>query len=351
MRREKVPSADVPVWLLTESVPTPVVSTRIRLARNLADMRFPAAADESELNRAVEMIRGAIRNQPDWIHTRIQDLNDAQRALWMERGLISAEAVSNPRGLGLACLPDESASILMNEEDHCRIQILKGGFNLAPALEAAMELDQHIGGQVKYAVHPKLGYLTSFPTNVGTGLRVSVLLHLPALTLTREINEVLHAVVHVGLSVRGLYGQGADVHSAYFQIGNQITLGRTETEIIKHLEGVVQQVAGREEKACEKLLREQRVLLEDKVARASGILANCRLLGLEETLDLLSALQLGLDTGLISKPSPLDLKTLLWLIQPAHLQQKETELLTPEQVSARRADLVRRRLKIKAVKL
>jgi protein arginine kinase len=253
--------------------------------------------------------------------------------------------------VGLASSADESISLLANEEDHYRLQVIRGGLSLEPALQTAQELDRQLACRVQYALHPAWGYLTAYPTNVGTGLRVSVLLHLPAIGLTREIAEVLNAVAHVGLNVSGLHGNSASAPSAFFQISNQITLGRTEEEIVRHLEGVARQAAEREQKAREKVLRGKRVLLEDKLGRALGILAGCRVLDQEEALELLSTLSLGADLGLLAPDRTRQVRELILLVQPSHLQANTGKQLTPEEQGIRRADLVRSFLKLKKNKL
>jgi protein arginine kinase len=340
----------LPAWAWGDGA-FPVISSRVRLARNRSGMRFPPSADASELNQVLEEVEGFSRSQSRWSFERLPDADLLARSLWIERGLISRETAVPPRSLGLAKSQDESASLLANEEDHYRLQIIHGGLNLTDALQTAQDLDRKLAHRVQYALHPSWGYLTAYPTNVGTGLRVSVLLHLPALGLTREIAEVLHAVVHVGLSVSGLHGHGIDAPSAFFQISNQITLGRTEEEIARHLEGVARQAAEREQKAREKVLREKRVMLEDKLGRALGILAGCRYLDLEDALELLSVLRLGSDLGLLASSRTRPARALTLLVQPAHLQAQAGKTLSLEEQSRQRAELVRSGLKLKSNKL
>jgi protein arginine kinase len=342
--------SQLPKWMNT-AAETTVMSSRIRLARNVADLRFPPAADDREMNQVLKQVEAFGRAHPGWTFARIAGWKEIPKAMLVERGFIALESSGNPKGIGLAVTEDEAAAVVVNEEDHCRIQVMRGGLHLTAALEQARDIEQRLCERVIFAQHPTLGYLTTFPTNVGTGLRATTLLHLPALALTRELTEVLNAVVHVGLAVRGLYGQGTDLHSSFFQVGNQITLGRTEDEIVKHLEGVTRQVVERENKAREKLLRDQRVLLEDRVARALGILSSCRLLGMEEGLELVSTLVLGHEAGICSHNDRLRINELLLCMQPAHLQAKDTHILSAEDIALRRADLLRRRLKLKPIKL
>jgi protein arginine kinase len=340
----------LPPWVSGTGV-SPIISSRVRLARNRAGLRFPGTAGAAELNRVLADVQGFSQDLNRWSYERLPELSPVQRRVYVERGLISRDAAPHPRSVALAKSPDESASLLANEEDHYRLQVTRPGLSLDAALQAAQDLDRRLGHKVQYALHPALGYLTAYPSNVGTGLRVSVLLHLPALGLTQEIPEVLHAVIHVGLAVSGLHGHGADSPSAFFQFSNQVTLGRTEEEITRHLEGVAQQAAEREQKAREKVLREKRVLLEDKLGRALGILAGCRLLELEDALDLISTLRLGADLGLIGAGRARPLRELAWLVQPGHLQALAGKTLHPEELSRNRAERVRDWLKLKAQKL
>lgn len=328
-----------------------MVSSRVRLARNRSGLPFPGSAGTTDLNRVIEDVRGFSQSLPRWSFERLTEVDALKRAVWIERGLISRETAAHPRSIGVAKSGDESLSILANDEDHFRLQVIRGGLALDEALKAAQDLDGKLSRRVQYALHPAWGYLTTYPTNVGTGLRVSVLLHLPALALTREIAEVLHAVVHVGLTVGGLHGHSADSPSAFFQLSNQITLGRTEEEIARHLEGVARQAADREEKAREKVLREKRVMLEDKLGRALGILAGCRFLDLEDALELLSTLRLGVYLGLVSAARARQVRELTLLIQPGHLQTKVGKILPLEEQDRARAELVRRGFKLKANKL
>jgi protein arginine kinase len=340
----------LPAWLADAKVlRSPVLSTRIRLARNFAEVRFTPAADPSELEGNLSRIEKLVRKQTrlKMNFTPLCDLDDIQRGLYAERGLVHQDSALQPDHVGLAVGGGETVSLLVNEEDHLRIQVIQGGLNLAPALAAARDLDQILARVLPYASHRQFGYLTACPTNVGTGLRASVMLHLPALALTRGIVQVLQAVLHMGLAVRGFYGEGTELRSVYFQVSNQITLGRTEDEIVAHLAGVTRQIVDREEEARHKLLQDQRLVLADKVGRAWAVLTGCVLLSLEEGLDLLSTVRLGVETGLLSGPEPGPLNELLLLIQPAHLQALSKQKLSAEDQARKRAELIKKKLKIK----
>lgn len=335
-----------PSWLIgAAALRSPVLSTRIRLARNFAEGRFPLTADAPEADAVLDRVAGWVKRRPDFAlrFSRLSDLTERQRGQLAERGLVHMDSASQPARLGLA-LSAGPVSLLVNEEDHLRLQVMLGGLNLSKGLALARRVDAQLGRDLPLAVHPRFGYLTACPTNVGTGLRASVMLHLPALTLTRGIVQVLQAVLHMGLAVRGIYGEGTELRSVFFQVSNQVTLGRTEDEIVAQLEGVTRQIMDREAEAQHLLVREQRPLLEDKVGRALGVLSGARLLGLEEGLDLLSTLRLGVEAGVVSGLELTTLNELMLRIQPAHLQALLKQDLATEAQAAPRADLVKQRL-------
>ncbi len=337
----------LPAWLKTRPGADPVVlSTRIRLARNLRGYRFPLLADEAEKEKLLGALESFAVKQPGMSFLRLPKLDAVRRGVLAERGLIHMDSVRKPEHIALGVGPGQSVSCLLNEEDHLRIQVMKAGLNLEEGLRQARDMDERLGRAFPFARHAQFGFLTACPTNVGTGLRASAMLHLPALALTRGIVQVLQAVVHMGLAVRGFYGEGTELKTVFFQVSNQVTLGRTEEEIITQLSGVIRQVVDRETEAREKLKKSGRILLADKVGRAVGILKQCRLLGLEEALDLLSTLRLGLETRLLKTPVPSGLNELLLLVQPAHLQQGSRKELSAEEQLAVRAALVRKKLKL-----
>jgi protein arginine kinase len=337
----------LPVWLKPRPAGNPVVlSTRIRLARNLHGYKFPLLAEDAEKEKLLGAVESFVASQPGMSFLRLDHLDPVRRGVLAERGLIHMDSARKPEHLGLGVGLGQSVSYLLNEEDHIRIQVMKAGLNLEEGLRQARDLDDRLGRAFPYARHAQFGYLTACPTNVGTGLRASAMLHLPALALTRGIVQVLQAVVHMGLAVRGFYGEGTELKTVFFQISNQVTLGRSEEEIIAQLSGVIRQVVDRETEARQKLKKSGRVLLADKVGRAVGILQHCRLLGLEEALDLLSTLRLGLETRLLKTVALSGMNELLLLVQPAHLQQGSRKTLSAEEQQASRAALVRKRLKI-----
>lgn len=339
-----------PGWLIKAGAHDGVViSTRIRLGRNFSDLPFPTAANPAQKEEVLKRFEALTRKERTraWRFIRLADENEVERGLLAERGLVGMESVKEPSQIGLATVEGQSTALLINEEDHLRIQVFESGLKLETSLQTALALDQGLQKNGPFAFSEQFGFLTACPTNVGTGLRASVMMHLPALALTHAIAQVLQAVLHMGLAVRGFYGEGTELRSVFFQISNQMTLGRSEEEIVKQLIGVVRQLSEREEEAREKLLKDHRALLEDKIGRSLGILSGARLLGFEETLDLLSAVRLGVETGLVEKITRSELNEMLLLSQPAHLQYLADKRLSQEEQMARRALLIQRGLKLK----
>jgi len=237
--------------------------------------------------------------------------------------------------------PDECLSIMVNEEDHIRIQSLQPGLNLLPAWRTADRIDDELEAELTYAFSPKLGYLTSCPSNVGTGMRASVMLHLPGLVLMEEMDPVINGISKIGLAVRGMWGEGTEAAGNMFQISNQITLGRREDEIIAHLEQIVLELIEHENNARIRLMNDRAMVVEDHVARAFGILSKARMVTSGEALNLLSTLRLGLDLGITDAFSRRDIDTLFIAIQPAHLQKLENQELGPDDRDVVRAGILR----------
>ncbi|MBN1595367.1 ATP--guanido phosphotransferase [candidate division FCPU426 bacterium] len=338
-----------PAWLKKiQAKENIVISTRVRLARNVKTYRFPHAMEKKEREKflgEVESFMRAHEGKPLVMFNRLRDLDNVYRGVLAERGLVHMESAREPDFTGLATGPGQTTSVIINEEDHFRLQVIHEGLNLEKSLKDAQLLDELVSRGFDLASHREFGFLTACPTNVGTGLRASVMLHLPALTLTRGIVQVLQAVLHMGLAVRGFYGEGTELRSVFFQVSNQMTLGRTEEEIIRHLLGVTRQIVERENEARQKLLKDDPKLLEDKIGRAVGIVSRCRLLGFEEALDLLSTLRLGSELGLLKNLPRAILNELLLQIQPAHLQLLTKKTLGGKEEYLRRAEWVQKRLK------
>lgn len=329
-------------WIESGSSDGPVVSSRIRLARNLQDYSFPGWASEEE-NHAVWKQLDAIFRELDapFIAFPMNGISELDRDILFERHLISNELAQQDDSCGVFVSPDECLSIMVNEEDHIRIQSLKSGFNLQKAWKEADQIDDALESRLEYAFSSRLGYLTSCPSNIGTGMRASVMLHLPGLVLMEEMNPVINGISKIGLAVRGMWGEGSEAEGNMFQVSNQITLGRKESDIIAHLEQIVHELVDHELNARQRLMERQSLLVEDHVARAMGTLSSARLMSSGEALNLLSALRLGLDLGLVDRFSSKDLDTLFISTQPAHLQKLEGKVLGADERDVVRAQMLR----------
>ncbi|WP_018131249.1 protein arginine kinase [Effusibacillus pohliae] len=340
-----------PAWM-KESGPESdiVVSTRIRIARNLARYPFCTLLTDSDAEKIVEEARRALKS-PDMRQVgrfelfRSWELSDVERQVFVEKHLISPALAEEARRGAFAVSSDESVSIMINEEDHLRIQCIVPGFQVRHAWQLASLVDDILESKLDYAFHEKYGYLTSCPTNVGTGIRASVMMHLPGLVLTQQINRILSAISQVGLVVRGLYGEGSDAIGNLFQISNQITLGQSEEEILENLQGVVKQILEHERAARKQLLRDNREALEDRIWRSYGILAYARKIESKEAMQRLSDVKLGIDLGTIKGVSAGILKELMVMTRPAILQKLTGKELAPGERDWRRAAIIRERLR------
>lgn len=301
-----------------------VISTRVRLARNICDFPFPSLASDEQLENIFRLAEAIFRDQQDRLpgfrFLNINALSAVFRQVLVEKHLISPLLTKETHARALAVADDEAISLMVNEEDHFRIQCILPGLQLEQAWAEASRHDDLLESQANYAFHEEIGYLTACPTNVGTGLRVSVMLHLPALVITRRINHILAAVGQVSLAVRGIYGEGTEMIGNLFQISNQITLGQSEEEIWQNLYSVARQLINQEKKAREQLLNEGRERLADRAGRALGILYHGHLLGSQETMQFLSDIRLGVDLGLIKGIPIKILNELLVVTRPGCLQ-------------------------------
>jgi protein arginine kinase len=336
-------------WLEAGPDEGPVISSRIRLARNLRDTTFPGWASKEVRNQVWDGVVSAFDavNSGGFLRWRMDELNALDRELLFERHLISRELAERQAGSGVFVCQDECRAVMVNEEDHLRLQSLQPGLNLQKAWEAVDQLDNDLEKTLSYAFSSKLGYLTACPSNVGTGLRASVMLHLPGLILSGEIKPVINAVSKIGLAVRGLWGEGSEASGHMFQISNQITLGKPEIEIIAHLEQIVLEVIEHEKNARRRLMETQRIRVRDHVGRAYGILANAALMTTGEALDLLSALRMGVDLELMPNMARREIDRLFIRIHPAHLQKEAGSALSPEERDIQRALLIRKFLERK----
>jgi protein arginine kinase len=325
-----------------------VLSSRVRLARNLAGYAFPARARDGERLRVLSQLRdatGEVTGLAGGVLVRIDELPELDRQLLHERHVVSKELAglegANPLRTGAAVWLAESASLMINEEDHLRMQTLRSGFAVGDAFAAAMAIDRRVGALVPYSFSSDFGFLTACPTNVGTGLRASVLIHLPGLVLTKEIGKVLASLQQMGLTFRGLYGEGSEVVGNFFQLSNQTTLGRTEEELCELLTRVVRFVVEKEEEARRVLVRDAGYIIEDKLWRAFGTLRYARSLTFDEAMNFLSGVRLAAGLNLIPGLRVYTLNKLLIFSQAAHLAQREGRALTAAETDMARAKFVR----------
>ncbi len=334
-------------WLEAGVNEGPVISSRVRLARNLEAACFPGWANEEEKEDVWEQATGIFQSMDaSFIRWGMAETSALDKEILFERHLISQELATKNEGCGVFVSPDECLSIMVNEEDHFRIQSLQPGLNLKAAWKAADQIDDELESELTYAFSPKLGYLTSCPSNVGTGLRASVMLHLPGLVLMEEMDPVINGISKIGLAVRGMWGEGTEAAGNMFQVSNQITLGRHENEIIAHLEQIVLELIEHENNARERLMNDRALVIEDHVARAFGILSNARMMTSGEALNLLSILRLGLDLGMIDEFARREVDMLFIAIQPAHLQKLENKELEPDDRDVVRAEMLRNFMEI-----
>ncbi len=301
-----------------------VISSRIRLARNLAEFPFVRRANHEERAQIAKFTRAKIESISEWTNIQILDLerlDEVDRQFLVERQLMSREMADGEGDRAVVIDLDERFSVMINEEDHLRIQVMCSGLDLQAAWERIDRLDNQLERKLTYAFHDTLGYLTACPTNVGTGLRVSVMLHLPALVITREIEKVFRSLQKINVAVRGLYGEGSQFMGDFYQISNQITLGRTEAELVNTVQEVVPRIIEYERRAREFLVNESEQDLHDDVSRAYGILCTAKKISSEETLHYLSKVRMGVNLGLIRSIEIATINKLFVHTQPAHLQK------------------------------
>lgn len=321
-----------------------VLSTRVRLARNLKDVPFTHRAREEQLAMVYSSAITAVRKTPPLAQTtafQMRDLTPLDRQFLVERHLISNDLADNAKLRGLLVMPDESVAVMVNEEDHLRLQALASGFQLRSAWEAVNAIDDELAQDLDYAFSEELGYLTACPTNAGTGMRASVLIHLPSLVLTKQIGKVLQGITQVGLAVRGFYGEGSQIMGNFFQISNQTTLGQSERETVDSLERVTRQIIDYEQHARDELVKDARVQIEDKIWRAYGTLRHSRVISSQEVINLSSAVRFGVALrmeGLTDVPT---LNEMLIRTQPAHLQLFTGREMEQRERNVVRADYVR----------
>lgn len=324
-----------------------VMSSRIRLARNLGDFPFIKKCNDVHKASIESTVCEKVTSHSDLSDTvfvKVNDLEELERQFLVERQLISREHSESSGARSVAIDKQEVFSLMINEEDHLRIQVMKSGLDLEKAWERVETIDNALEENIRFAFDSQLGYLTACPTNVGTGMRVSVMLHLPALVMTRQIEKVFRSLEKVNLAVRGLYGEGSQAMGEFYQISNQITLGKSETDLINDVSEIVPVIIGYERKAREYLLNESQDDLHDKVSRAIGTLQNAHQISSEETMQLLSKVRLGVNLDLIHDVQLSTVNKLFLRTQPAHLQVLAGKKLSTTDRNVERSNYLRRHL-------
>ncbi len=320
-----------------------VMSTRIRFARNLREEPFPARLNAQGKKEVCQRIKNAVMDScSDFDYIEMENMSEAQAVSLAEMHLISPEFASERTGRALLLKKDESVSIMVNEEDHIRLQVLSPGLSFQEAYRQASEIDEKLDERLGFAFHQTLGYLTQCPTNLGTGMRASVMLHLPALQECGQIADLANTVSKLGLTIRGTYGEGTQASGAFYQLSNQVTLGISEEAALKNLEGITRQVMVQERRARTELLKNPVFL--DKVWRAAGVLATARRLSSEEFMQMISLVRLGVAQNIFII-SETDLNRLIVESQPATLMVHAHQELDASRRDSQRAALVREKLK------
>ncbi len=337
-----------PPWLVTPpEAKTIAISSRVRLARNMSDMPFPSRCDEEQRKEVIARVQKAAKKTTLLKSAQLfplESLSQIDRQFLVERHLVSPEFVQQETRAAVIISKDETCSVMINEEDHIRMQILRSELKIEEAWKMINKLDSELEKYIPYAFSSKFGYLTSCPTNVGTGLRASVMLHLPALVHEHKIGGVMSTVSKIGIAVRGLYGESSESKGNMFQISNQITLGQDEKSIISQLHQIIIKIIEHENKLRENLIVNKPHQIKNDVGRAYGTLKYAEILSSDEATDLLSSLLIGADLHVFDEVDRTTVNELLIDIQPAHLQKMRGKILSPEQRDIYRAKIIRERL-------
>ena len=326
-----------------------VISSRVRFARNLRDRAFPGWAKKAERTAILDLIRPRVEElaeMEDSFSELLQDLSALEKQVLVERHLISREHAAKGVGSAVVMNRRQTLSIMINEEDHLRMQSIRSGLQLKQAFKLVDKVDSALESKLEFAYDQRLGYLTACPTNVGTGMRASAMLHLPGLVLSELINQVIQAVSKIGLAVRGLYGEGTEAMGNLFQISNQTTLGEKEDEIVSRLTKVIETIIGKEHDARQVLIQKKSNTLWDQIGRAYGVLTYAHAMTSKEALNLLSIIKLGVDLGTFPEDRRLPIDQLFIDTQPAHLQKTSQQKLNAEERDHLRAQIIRDRLKL-----
>ncbi len=323
-----------------------VISSRIRLARNLKNNPFTNQAEDKDLKEIIDKFDNLIlnNNKFDLKLLLLNEMNLLKRKMLVEKHLISPELAIPDKNKAVALSKNEEISLMINEEDHFRLQVILPGLQLEDSLKIANQVDDYLESKLDIAFNEKYGYLTACPTNVGTGLRSSVMVHLPALKMVNRVKKVISAISKLGLAVRGLYGEGTETSGNLYQISNQVTLGRSEEEIIENILEITYQIIEQERSARRILVQEKEVFLKDRIFRAYGILKYARKISAEEAMKYISYVRLGIDLGIIKEIGPTILNQLMVLIRPATLQILRGKELNLEKRDMYRAELIRERM-------
>lgn len=332
------------IWYKEKNDNDIIISTRVRLARNLKNYPFPALLSDVGAKQATDIIEKAILDSNSTLAKEfeiyhISDIGAVDKKMLFEKHLISPDLLKKPNA-SVMLSKDDCMSIMLMEEDHIRLQVILGGFKPDEAYEIANRVDDVIDENVEYAFDKDFGYLTSCPTNTGTGLRVSVMMHLPALTLTNNIQKIISSAGNLGIAVRGLYGEGSNADGGLYQISNQVTLGISEKEIVEKVKNIVGQIEKSEKEVRQKLLENNRTYIEDKVWRAYGTLKYARSITSSEAKTLISDCLMGKNMGIIDSIGE-NLIELMILASPAALEEKAQKTLAPEERDRNRAQLLR----------
>lgn len=337
-------------WLNAENINTSIVlSSRIRLARNFAQFPFPNCAAKDERERIIHLIHTKLTNMRlmrDLYFFENSALTELDKLFLMERHLVSPDWTKTKSPAAVALTKDESFAIMINEEDHLRIQVLQPGFQINQSWQIARRLDDELGAQIDFAFSEQFGYLTACPTNTGTGMRISIAINLVGLTLKNEIDAIVKSKLFEDLAIRGFYGEGTKELGNFFQVSNQITLGRTEKGILDRFIRAARELINYEQAARDFLMQHNLVLLEDKIYRAKALLTHSRIMNAVECLNLISYLRLGVELGMLSNLSRSELNQLMVLVQPGHLQKYQNKVLQSPARDIIRTELVRKKINL-----
>jgi len=339
-------------WMREEGPDNDIVlSSRIRLARNFQNATYPILAEEQDLEEIrkyfeVQFEQATYKDYDDFTLVSMRNLSDRDKRILVEKHLISPLLTKQSNASAALISQNEQVSIMINEEDHIRMQLYFPGFQLEKALEEAFEIDDWLEEKIDYAYDEEKGYLTSCPTNVGTGMRASVMMHLPALSMTKQLSRMGPAINQLGLVIRGIYGEGSEALGNVFQISNQITLGQSEEEIVADLQGIVTQLIEHERQARKQILKQTEILLKDRIYRSYGTMQYSRIIETKEASRCISNVRLGIDLGIIEDVSKNILNELMTLIQPGFLQQYAGRALNSKERDVFRASLIRERLQM-----